>query len=202
MSILLIRSFFVILCCSKIQNNYPVSFRYMKCSTRFIPVILILALGSWMVVITSCVKQESFPVIPQIGYEGFAGVFDTGFYPVQGILTISFQDGDGNIGLNSRDTLFPYQKGGPYYYNYVIKYFEKRDTGWAELVLDPPLSSRIPVLNPDYPGKAIKGIIVDTLPMNPKPDYDTIRFELYIYDRTLNKSNTIITPTYVLKRAG
>lgn len=174
----------------------------MKSTTRFIPVTLILALVSWMLVFSSCVKQESFPVIPQIGYEGFAGVFDTGAYPVQGILTISFQDGDGNIGLNSRDTLFPYQKDGPYYYNYVIKYFEKRDTGWAELVLDPPLSSRIPVLNPDYPGKAIKGIIVDTLPMNPKPDYDTIRFELYIYDRTLNKSNTIITPTYVLKRAG
>lgn len=174
----------------------------MKGTTRFIPVILVLSMVSWILIFPSCVKQESFPVIPLIGYEGFSVIYDTGDYPVTGILTISFQDGDGNIGLSARDTLYPYQKGGAYYYNYVIKYIEKHDTGWVELVLDPPLSSRIPVLNPDYPGKAIKGIIVDTLPMNPKPAYDTIRFELYIYDRTLNKSNTIITPAYVLKRAG
>lgn len=172
----------------------------MKRSPRLITAMLTALVVPVIIVLSSCIKQESYPVIPEIGFSGFAGIFDTSQYPVYGIITITFQDGDGNIGLSPRDTMYPYQKNGPYYYNYVIKYFEKRDTGWAELVLDPPLSSRIPVLNPDYPGKAIKGVIVDTIPMNPAPQYDTIRFELYIYDRTLNKSNTITTPQFVLTR--
>ncbi len=149
---------------------------------------------------TSCIKQESYPIVPEIGYEWMQLGFDsTSPYAKIGILAISFQDGDGDIGLSERDTLSPYQVGGPYYYNYVIRYFEKRDTGFTEVILDPPLSTRIPLLNPNYPDKPIKGTIIDTISLDPAPKYDTVRLELFIYDRALHKSNVITTPDIILR---
>jgi hypothetical protein len=150
---------------------------------------------------TGCLKQESFPNTPQIEFVSYYSVFDTGQYAVRGILTISFRDGDGNIGLNPSDTFPPYNKEGQYYYNYVISYFEKQNGIFTKIDLEPPFSARIPVLTPLDPNKAIKGIIVDTLgPLNPLPLYDTIKFEAFIYDRTLNKSNVISTPEIILRK--
>lgn len=150
--------------------------------------------------ITGCLKKENFPDVPAIQLVGFTEVFDTGQYAVRGIITISFQDGNGDIGLNAGDTLPPYNKEGKYYYNFVVKYLEKRNGAFDTVVLDPPFSARIPVLTPNDPNKAIKGLITDTVVLNPKPVYDTIRFVLMIYDRALNPSNTVATPDILLKK--
>jgi len=169
---------------------HPSSFPY----TRW----LVCVIG--LVVLPSCIKQEHFSDIPEITYRDFIRVYDTGQYAIQGYLSFNFQDGDGDIGLNPKDTFPPYERGGDYYYNLVINYFEKQQGIWVEIVLDPPYSVRIPVLNPDDPGKAIKGFIVDTLELNPSPIYDTIKFEFFIYDRALNQSNILATPEIPLKR--
>lgn len=153
-----------------------------------------------ILLVSSCVKQEEFSDIPEISLRPFVLLFDTGQYAVKGILSFDFQDGNGDIGLNPGDTFVPYDRGGNYYYNLVIRYFEKHDSGYVEVVMNPPFSARIPLLNPDYPGKAIKGFISDTLTMDPSPDFDTVRFECFIYDRALNKSNVLTTPDIPLKR--
>jgi hypothetical protein len=164
---------------------------------RFIGVILI---ASGLVLATSCMKQEDYSDIPEIEFSNWVSYFDTGQFATRGAITILFRDGNGDIGLNPRDTFPPYNPDGEYYYNYVITYFEKRQGVFVKLDLNPPYSARIPVLTPDYPGKAIKGIIADTLDLNPKPLFDTIRFELFIYDRSLNKSNIVTTPEIILRR--
>jgi hypothetical protein len=149
---------------------------------------------------SGCVKQENYPDVPQIEFLGFTRVFDTGQYATRGILDISFTDGDGDIGLNPEDTRPPFDTAGPYYYNYVITYFEKQQGVFKLIDLNPPFSVRIPVLNREFPGKPIKGVISDTLELNPHPLFDTIMLEAFIYDRTLNKSNVISTPEIILKR--
>jgi len=164
---------------------------------RFVIGILI-AFG--LVIVTSCMKQEHYPDVPEIEFSNWVSVFDTGQYAKTGALSILFRDGTGDIGLNPGDTFPPYNKEGPYYYNYVIDYFEKQNGLFVKIDLYPPFSARIPILTPDYPNKAIKGIIVDTLYLNPKPLFDTIRFELFIYDRGLNKSNVVTTPEIILRR--
>jgi hypothetical protein len=171
---------------------------------RFTGPLLSVAIAILSLVLPSCIKQESYSVIPEIGYQSFQLVYPnaTAPYPSTGILSITFQDGDGDIGLTARDTLPPYNKEGNYYYNFVIRYFEKRDTGYAEVVLDPPYSLRLPILNMGYTNKAIKGLIVDTLAMDPSPAFDTIRFEVFLYDRALHKSNVVTTPDIVLRRSG
>jgi hypothetical protein len=151
-------------------------------------------------VFSGCVKQENYPDVPQIQLLSYTNVFDTGQYAVRGILIISFTDGNGDIGLNPNNTHPPYDTAGPYYYNYVISYFEKQQGVFKPIDLNPPFSARIPVLNSEFPGKPIKGIIADTLELNPRPLFDTIKFEAFIYDRTLNKSNVISTQEIILKR--
>jgi hypothetical protein len=150
--------------------------------------------------ITGCLKKENFSEIPAIQFVGFTEVFDTGLYAVRGIITISFQDGNGDIGLNAGDTLPPYDKAGKYYYNFVVTYLEKRNGTYDTVLLDPPFSARIPVLTPDDPNKAIKGVINDTVVLNPKPVYDTVRFTVMIYDRALHPSNIVSTPEIILKK--
>jgi hypothetical protein len=164
---------------------------------RFIIVVLIVF---GLITATSCMKQEHYSDTPEIEYAGWVSLYDTGQYATTGVLTIQFRDGTGDIGLNPGDTFPPYNKEGQYYYNYVITYFEKQYGNFVKVDLYPPYSARIPVLTPDYPNKAIKGIITDTLGLNPKPVFDTIRFELFIYDRGLNKSNVVTTPEIILRR--
>ena len=147
----------------------------------------------------SCKKQETYPVEPSIAYLGFTKIFaDSSGFAVRGILSISFTDGDGDLGLADDDTFPPFQQGGDYYYNLVIRYFEKQNGTYQERQLSPPFSARIPVLTPNQENKNIKGVISDTLDLDPRPDFDTIRLEVYIFDRALHKSNSISTPDIVL----
>ena len=160
--------------------------------------LLVSAIG--LLLFSSCMKKESFSDIPQIEFAGWTSVYDTGLFAKRGILAITFKDGNGDIGLNPGDTLPPFNKEGDYYYNYLISYFEKQSGTYVKIDLDPPFSARIPVLTPDDLKKAIKGFIVDTLQMNPHPLFDTIRFELCIYDRALHQSNVVTTPDIILRR--
>ena len=154
-----------------------------------------------LLILSSCIKQEEYSDIPEISSRQFLLVFDTGQYAIRGILSFNFQDGDGDIGLRPSDTFPPFERSGNFYYNLVISYFEKQNGIWVEVDLTPPFSARIPMLNPSYPGKAIKGFISDTLAMDPAPDFDTVKLELFIYDRALNQSNILSTPDIVLKRS-
>jgi hypothetical protein len=165
--------------------------------TRFTGYIAMMAS---IVSAVSCMKKEQYPIIPEIRYESFIAEYDTNPYPSRGYLTISFKDGDGDIGLRSTENDPPYDSAGPYYFNYVISYFEKRNGVFTEVTLTPSLSARIPLLTPDEPNRAIKGIIVDTLPLNPAPQYDTIMLKFFIYDRALHKSNVDSTPSIILRR--
>lgn len=177
----------------------------MKSAAKIL--ILMLIVGS---VVLSCRKFEEFPDIPAITYDNFIMLMNpqTGITE-RGVLVFSYTDGDGDLGLASRDTLFPYDKDGDYYYNLIIKYFEKQNGIFIEVPLlswNPDSSyydtltfnSRFPVLTPISGNMAIKGVFQDTLFIyNPLSDFDTIKFKAYIIDRALNKSNEIETQEIV-----
>jgi hypothetical protein len=162
-------------------------------------VCLLAVLGGFLL-LSSCMKKETYPDIPQIAYQSFITQFDTGIYAKRGFLTISFKDGNGDIGLRTDQTGPPFDSGSIYYYNYIIDYYEKQNGTFVKVDLDPSYNARIPYLTPTDLNKAIKGIIVDTLLLNPLPVYDTVKFKFYIYDRALNKSNVDSTPPIILRR--
>lgn len=172
-----------------------VSYRYAKC--RIIAtaaVVMITAL------VSSCMKRETYPVIPHIAFENFTLEFDSGQYARRGYLTISFKDGDGDIGLYPGQTNPPFDTGSIYYYNFIIDYYERQNGIFVLRELDPPYHARIPNLTPNSADPAIRGFITDTLILNPMPVYDTVMFKFRIYDRALHSSNTDSTPPIILRR--
>lgn len=169
--------------------------------------ILLILLIATSIVIAACRKIEDYPETPHIEFISFGKIYNTelGIYD-RGVLKFSFEDGDGDIGLNSGDTLPPYNASSEYHYNLIITYFEMQNGVITEVPItwyNPEteqfdtltLSARIPNLTPEGINKAISGEIDDTLFIyNFNSSFDTIQFEAFIYDRALNKSNTITTP--------
>lgn len=161
-------------------------------------------------VICSCRKVEKFPDEPRIEYQNFTRIYnpDLEIYD-RGVLHFTFEDGDGDIGLNSGDTHPPFNAASEYHYNLIITYFEMQNGELNEVPIvwfNPQteqydtlsLSARIPNLTPEGTNKAISGDIFDTLFIyNFNSNFDTISFNAYIVDRALHKSNSISTPLII-----
>lgn len=155
-------------------------------------ILAILVVSFW-----GCLKDEEYPIIPEIKFEDFVLLLNTQTGIIhRGVLKFSFKDGDGDIGLRSSDTAAPYD------FNLFIDYFEIQNKDTVPIYLVDPVSgdtssfnARIPVLTPKGSSKAIKGEIEDTLFIyDPTSSFDTIMFRVYIVDRALHKSNVIHTP--------
>ncbi len=156
-----------------------------------------LLFGLMLLLLVSCLKEEKYPIVPEIGYKDFVLLLNnqTGIVE-RGVMTITFKDGDGDIGLLQEETEPPYD------YNLFVKYFEIQNKDTVEVILTEPetgdtinFHSRIPILTPKGTNKSISGEIEDTLFVyNPNSEFDTIMYEVYLVDRALHKSNIIQTP--------
>lgn len=169
--------------------------------------ITLFALILFILGVMSCKKVEKFPIVPHIEFLGFEKIYnpDLEIYD-RGVISFSFEDGDGDIGLNSGDTFPPFNADSEYHYNLIITYYEMQNGELNEVPIlwyNPQtekydtlsLSARIPDLTPQGINKAISGEVYDTLFIyNFNSDFDTIKFEAYIFDRALHPSNIIATP--------
>ena len=148
----------------------------------------------------SCRKPTKYPVEPAINFVNYsvATTLDSIFHVNQikeVRLTFSFTDGDADIGLGQGDTLAPYDKNSIYYYNVVATYYEKKNGYFIEMY---PKSYRIPPLAQYANNKGIKGNVEIKMDLYTWGS-DTVKYDLYIYDRALHKSNIISTPEILLK---
>lgn len=168
----------------------------MKIYTKIILILLIPLLTG----LTGCIKDEQYPIVPHIDFGGFATAKDITGKDSLGAITISYTDGDGNIGLFSWDTVPPRK------YNYFLKFMQYVDN---QLIEVKPVDSsvtfnaRIPNLTPLGRNKNIKGDITMYLELYFARQIlksDTIAFEIYIVDRDLNNSNVIETPLFIIKK--
>jgi hypothetical protein len=156
--------------------------------TWFKYAVILNLLAGW---VSACQKKEEYPIIPQIEYEGMIKLFNSNLNLYdRGVLRISFKDGDGDIGLRDGENLPPYD------YNFFVKYYELHNGEEVRVVIADTneFNARIPILTPAGSIKAIKGEIEDTLFIyNFQSQFDTIKFDAYLVDRALHKSNTITT---------
>jgi hypothetical protein len=137
---------------------------------------------------SACLKKQSASPIPVIEFKDFQSNKDTAN------LLINFIDGDGDIGLTQNDTVPPNN------YNCFITYLEKQNGVWVRRQLPLDFNYRIPVVNTGKKDKKIKGEIKIALKpfyYDPFSAFDTIKYEIYIVDKALNKSNVILTPEIV-----
>jgi hypothetical protein len=154
----------------------------------------IIYFGTILIVfMCACRKPERFSDIPEIKFISFEKLSQNG-----GLLTFYFQDGDGDIGLNSNDTYPPFDTSSIYHYNFFCDYHEKRHGTFIKIdsievngEMEPfNLNARIPRLS-YLPEESINGEIYMTMPnyRDPFSEYDTIQLKFHIVDRKLNKSN-------------
>ncbi|MEO5584595.1 MAG: hypothetical protein ABIQ75_03985 [Flavobacteriales bacterium] len=147
------------------------------------------------VLLSACLKTEAFPKEPHIEFKSYTQS------PDSAKLTISFTDGDGDIGLNQGDTLPPYNPGSLWYHNFFVDYYKRQNGQWVLQQFTLPLYYRIPVITPTGQNKALQGdIAVQISPLVlPQVPGDTVRFSVRIADRALHESNTVFTDAIVVQ---
>ncbi len=152
----------------------------------------------------ACKKPNQFPPEPSISFKDIYTVQSTTGFDQNIIVLLDFTDGDGDVGLRSpgnNDSIFDNPDSTNLYFNdYIVKIAEMKNGQWFtghpwDTV---NLSGRIPYLTPDLSYKSLKGEIKRELPVPPALVNDTLRFEIYIIDRSLHKSNIITTPYVIL----
>jgi hypothetical protein len=162
--------------------------------------ISVFLLISFFATLSGCIKEEQYPLEPKIDFVDFNTYRDITDKDSLGEITISYTDGDGDIGLNSYDTVEPYK------YNYYLKFMQLINDQLVEVKpVDSNITfnSRIPILTPAGRNKNIKGNIRMSLEIyfaRQLLQSNTIAFEIYIKDRALNKSNVITTPLFIIKK--
>jgi hypothetical protein len=162
-----------------------------------------LVLLSVIILTVSCHKDEIYPIIPVIKFKG--DLKQKSIYGKDSALklTISYTDGDGDLGLKQEDIYPPFDSGSIYYYNMYVYYYELINGKWTEVTLTGfpgdtdtiRFKYRFPNLTPNADNKAIKGDIEYSITNLFPRKSNYIRFKFYIYDRMLHKSNVDSTGT-------
>lgn len=160
--------------------------------------IIVLAL-----VLGACQKPEKFPVEPHIEFVSLEKIDNGTGIDQRAKLTIHFQDGDGDIGLNESDVESPFDTSSVYYFNFFIDYYKKIDGNFQRIDFDGvSFNQRIPRLSNSVP-ESIEGDISINLDINSydmTTQYDTILFKCHIVDRALNVSNEVETSHLIVKK--
>lgn len=159
--------------------------------------------GIICILFTSCLKDTDFPDEPVIEYKSVEQLND------ELVLNFDFTDGDGNFGLEQGDSLAPFDVA-PFNYNLILTYFEKQEGVWQRFGNDFPVfspfysdalfSQIVPWVKPTGQNQTQEGTISYSIVSpyyNFESSYDTCRFEFYIFDRDLNKSNVEVTDYFI-----
>jgi len=164
-----------------------------KVSALFIFSVMSLLLG--------CYKEVSFDVKPVIEFRDLRKEIRidqfSGTKKDSVILTIKFQDGDGDLGLNEKEKAVAQEKNE---YNYIIRLFRQKKGGFQEFVPDVPYSGFFPRLKSDGKTGPIEGSLdysVD-FPHPFTPVKDSLKFQITVRDRAGNISNTVESRVIIL----
>ena len=147
-----------------------------------------------------CVHREHYSEVPHIEFVRLEKLDDGTGHDNQANLVIAFQDGDGDIGLSSRDTTGPFAPDSAYYYNFFIDFIEKQHGEWVVVDLPTPLHARVPYLSESVPESIEGELTILTFINNYFSPYDTIMLRCRLVDRALHESNIIETPEIIVKK--
>jgi len=155
--------------------------------------LFIIHCSLFAVLFVSCLERKQYPIEPHIEYVSFEKINNGSGIDNEGILTISYTDGDGDLGnLDGKDSTT----------NCFILYQEKQNGVYTtpEAFTD-EFNASLPRFVPTDKKQSIDGTIQRKLDFNnPYSAFDTIRFECWLIDRAKHKSNHIFTEEIVVKK--
>ena len=166
--------------------------------------LVILALS--LIALLGCQEKMEYPIEPKITYEGLSYIMDAdSTLTGEVVLSIGYTDGDGDLGLDDADTLYPFGPNDPHYYNLIVDYLKWNGSTFVETPLlswNPQTQSydtvsfnaRFKRLVFNDEEIAISGTIdYSMMVYNPLSPNDTIKFRIHLIDRALHESNTVET---------
>ena len=154
-----------------------------------------------MALLSGCYKETTFDVTPSIAFKELRKEIRidafTGSKKDSLILTIDFQDGDGDLGVNEKEKAAAEVKSD---YNYIIRLFRKKKGVFTEFIPAVPYSGFFPRLKSDGKLGPIEGTLDYSVdfphPFTPKKD--SLKFQVIIKDRAGNISNTAESSLIIL----
>lgn len=161
--------------------------------------------GTFLLLVTvafsGCYKEPEFSATPSIEFDDISKAIRidqfTGANKDSVTISIKFQDGDGDLGLNNEEIAAAQLIED---YNYVVRVFRKERGNFVEFEPFIPYSGFFFRLNNDDKPSPIEGTLDYSIdfphPFTPKRD--SVQFQIYLKDRAGNISNTIETETIVL----
>ncbi len=174
-------------------------------------IILVVFLG---LLATACFKAPQYADTPAISLESIRNApAGTGTDSV--ILTISYQDGNGDLGLDDGDKQPPFQElnsdgtVNTAFFNFYANAYKKVNGRFVPITFFsfPKLDGRFPRLNATR-SSAIEGTLKYTLLFSyifssgiyspAISRNDTLKFDIRIADRALNKSNIVETSEIII----
>ncbi len=148
--------------------------------------------------LSSCLDPPEYPDQPEIlGLESFIVEGEKAY------IRFEFTDGDGDMGLNEGQVDPPFDTSSYYHFNARVHYLEYNQfTNDWEIQFNSLGDSitfkyRIQDLTPTGKNKALKGVIQLKLDPYQRPGADSIRYQIEIIDRSLNRSELFETPTII-----
>lgn len=176
----------------------------MKYMLKYSLLLLVLVLA-----LSSCREEPSYSDIPSITFDRVEQYTTTKnrvtFDSL--VVVVDYQDGDGDLGLSrgeggsqsGPDFEPPFEPGSPFYDNFIVNMQVKRGNTYEPRAIN--FNGRFPRLSRDDKPEALEGEIRYTITSFTTESYpfrDTVRFEVYIYDRALNQSNIVYTDDIIL----
>jgi hypothetical protein len=150
------------------------------------------------ILFSSCIKKPVYPSEPVIAYKDFLR-YGNPSSPDSVALVVSFTDNEGDIGLGQSDTNGIFKFG-----NFWMIYFwwDAVNNKWNVVDTDPgtpaidtlKIPYRVPIVLPkEDSSEPVKGLIYAKQNpfLNP---YKRIKYEVFMYDKAMHKSNVIETP--------
>lgn len=173
----------------------------MKKSALILSLIVLLSM-----MLTGCLEEVEYPIEPNISYQGVSYLMaEDSTLTGEVVVSIGYTDGDGDLGLDDSDTLYPFGLNDPHYYNLIIDYLKWDGTTFVETPLlswnqqtqsydTISFNARFKRLVFNDMEKPISGTIDYTMTaFNPLSPTDTIKFRIHLIDRALHESNSIET---------
>lgn len=171
---------------------------------------LVIALLS-LLILTACQEKVEYPIEPKITYQGLSYLMNAdSTLTGEVVISIGYTDGDGDLGLDDADTIYPFGSNDPHYYNLMIDYLKWDGSTFVETPLlswnqqaqqydTISFNARFKRLVFNDEEKAISGTIdYKMMVFNPLSPNDTIKFKIRLIDRALHESNTIETEDITL----
>lgn len=159
-----------------------------------------------LIALAACKKKPEYPIEPAITYQGMTYLMNAdSTLTGEVILNIGYTDGDGDLGLDDADTIYPFGPNDPHYYNLIVDYLKWNGHDFVETPLlnwnqqtqsfdTVSFNARIKRLVFNDEETSISGVIEYTMMVfNPLSPNDTVKFRAHLIDRALHESNTIET---------